>query len=387
VNRPILTLIISLAVVHCAFAESDSPLEKAKAEYQQTLAETRKQLTEAIDSQIKSARESGLTEMVQRLSIAKSDFLNSNTLPRIVSLRAAVVEYRIAATRAQEKVLHAFDQHIAKATRSAEDDLARQLAEQKTAFRQQDGIDPIRFRLDAALESFDDADQEAKDAFLQSIEIKRTNAQRRGDINLVDRFVRIKSAFLERGHLPDDAETKMDVLRYNGSRAKAYKVVSKAYETAIKQYTIQGQLDLARTTQLEYARFGRKFHATDASKFNGHFYKFFEERVTWHEAKRRCEDMGGYLVCIANEEENRHVTSISKGHTWIGATDQAQEGVWQWVDGSPMNYTNWWGSTPDNYRGLEHFAETNRGGPGLWNDRWSKPDPDTVQGFVCEWDD
>ncbi len=45
----------------------------------------------------------------------------------------------------------------------------------------------------------------------------------------------------------------------------------------------------------------------DALEFKGHRYKFYEEQVTWKQAKQKCENMSGQLVVIESAEENMRV--------------------------------------------------------------------------------
>ena len=61
---------------------------------------------------------------------------------------------------------------------------------------------------------------------------------------------------------------------------------------------------------------------------NGHKYKVFKEKVTWHEAKKRCEDMGGYLATMTTKGENKFVAKLTgNDQTWLGATDEKKEGM------------------------------------------------------------
>lgn len=46
-------------------------------------------------------------------------------------------------------------------------------------------------------------------------------------------------------------------------------------------------------------------------EFNGHYYKVFNESLTWYEAENACETMGGHLVTITSQEEQDFVFEIS----------------------------------------------------------------------------
>jgi methyl-accepting chemotaxis protein len=54
--------------------------------------------------------------------------------------------------------------------------------------------------------------------------------------------------------------------------------------------------------------------------------------------------MGGYLVTIADNREQGFVAGIITDNrpVWLGASDSTVEGDWQWADGTPWNYSNWY---------------------------------------------
>jgi hypothetical protein len=79
--------------------------------------------------------------------------------------------------------------------------------------------------------------------------------------------------------------------------------------------------------------------------------------------------------------------------TWIGITDEAEEGDWRAVTGKPLTYMNWsrTGNQPNNKGGGEHFAllsnRTFGQQPLSWT--WCDQPNQSVQhqpGYVCEWD-
>ena len=50
----------------------------------------------------------------------------------------------------------------------------------------------------------------------------------------------------------------------------------------------------------------------------------------------------------------------------MGFTDEYEEGVWQWVTGESVDYTNWLDGEPNNSGGTEHYGEMWL--DGVWND-------------------
>uniref|UniRef100_A0AAY4DP61 C-type lectin domain-containing protein n=1 Tax=Denticeps clupeoides TaxID=299321 RepID=A0AAY4DP61_9TELE len=63
------------------------------------------------------------------------------------------------------------------------------------------------------------------------------------------------------------------------------------------------------------------------------FYSISNEQKPWNESRAECRGRGADLVVINSlEEQFAHRLVL----TWIGLTDNEQEGVWKWVDGSPL---------------------------------------------------
>ena len=153
--------------------------------------------------------------------------------------------------------------------------------------------------------------------------------------------------------------------------------------------------------------------------YQGHFYKFYSDRLTWTAAKDFAEDLGGYLVIVNNASENNFIKTNINGlsfsgsasdgggakYVWLGGSDTNVEGQWKWVDGSSVprnNSTNkYWGdgaghgaggSEPDNFDnqdclaiGLEGWPTFN---PGFYGSKgqWNDIDCSNRLGFIVEFD-
>ena len=90
------------------------------------------------------------------------------------------------------------------------------------------------------------------------------------------------------------------------------------------------------------------------------------------------------------------LTAGTKKYYWIGATDEKEEGKWQWVTGEAFDYTNWCQAPlqPDNHSGVggieEDYAELLQV-DGRWMDlqKWGDAEGDShlsYAGFICEYD-
>lgn len=134
----------------------------------------------------------------------------------------------------------------------------------------------------------------------------------------------------------------------------------------------------------------------DMKIFGDHSYRFFGEQLTWKEAAAKCESLGGNLVIIDDAEENTFIgTLVAKSgseNSWIGITDDASEGQWLTVAGTPVSFTNWLKPhEPDNTSGEEHFALiSNRLREGKrsawqWHDQPDQAETHLAPGYVCEW--
>ncbi|MEM9453182.1 MAG: C-type lectin domain-containing protein [Myxococcota bacterium] len=67
----------------------------------------------------------------------------------------------------------------------------------------------------------------------------------------------------------------------------------------------------------------------------------------WTDVQPVCESFGANLASIQSADENLFLALRTlSGANWIGINDIGDEGVYTWVDGAPLRYTNWSGGTP-----------------------------------------
>lgn len=112
---------------------------------------------------------------------------------------------------------------------------------------------------------------------------------------------------------------------------------------------------------------------TDAYEIGYSRYQLITGSVTWANAKLDAEHRGGHLATITSVAEWNFVLSqfgsqfLGKS-TAIGATDEAQEGVWKWVTGEPFNFSFWMSGEPNNSEGNENAISITPYEGSPWND-------------------
>ncbi|XP_043935611.1 hepatic lectin-like isoform X2 [Protopterus annectens] len=87
--------------------------------------------------------------------------------------------------------------------------------------------------------------------------------------------------------------------------------------------------------------------------FKNKIYYFSEEFLSWTASRDRCLAIESDLVVINSREEQEFLNNARSSNYygfWIGLTDEAEEGSWQWIDGT--NYTTtekfWESGEPNN---------------------------------------
>ncbi len=118
-----------------------------------------------------------------------------------------------------------------------------------------------------------------------------------------------------------------------------------------------------------------------SGEYGGHWYKLITDEMNWIEADEYCRSIGGHLVTITSEGENSFVQSLISESTMIGLSDASEEGVWTWVTGEDVTYTNWARNEPNN-EANEDYALMRA--DGTWNDGHLQKENRV---FVCEWED
>ena len=106
--------------------------------------------------------------------------------------------------------------------------------------------------------------------------------------------------------------------------------------------------------------------------YNGHLYILYDVQTgCWDQANEMCNTWGGHLVTINSAQEQAVVYELakksSKSYCKIGAKANASR-QWSWVTGENFSYANWKSGQPDNYNGMEFYAEMDIKAGGTWSD-------------------
>ena len=105
------------------------------------------------------------------------------------------------------------------------------------------------------------------------------------------------------------------------------------------------------------------------SIFGNACYKVSNETTDWYDAERTCNESGAHLTSIHSKEESDFFLGLqhtSSDNFWIGG--HRSDGVFKWIDGTTIDYTNWWTNEPNNDGGNENCIETFRTSDNKWND-------------------
>lgn len=148
------------------------------------------------------------------------------------------------------------------------------------------------------------------------------------------------------------------------------------YHTHIYAYDKYGNCSCVTTS----VNLQNTYQAIRTASYNGNTYQLFNDCLTWDEAKRKCEELGGHLVTITSAGEQDVVTSLVNGQARTGYwTGGRKSGSSIWITGEPFSYTNWDINQPDALNGEDRYGIYSS--TGKWND-WLNTN--RYLGFICE---
>jgi hypothetical protein len=137
----------------------------------------------------------------------------------------------------------------------------------------------------------------------------------------------------------------------------------------------------------------------DAVKWNGHWYAVINEDKNCQEAREHCKKLGGHLLIIETEEENKfiHDLGIKNSLQWchLGARRYQLTGssvAWIWDNGIRISesYQNF---VPDKTAGPWHRLLPDRTclktlleKEGDRAGKWHSNTPVHANNYICEWE-
>ena len=172
--------------------------------------------------------------------------------------------------------------------------------------------------------------------------------------------------------------------------------ISKALPAGKYRLTLSALNNIGWTyefAQVEFTVTDKPHSIKYEAEYNGRKYALYDVPLTWHEAKEYCEEQGGHLATVSDENENEFIKSfIANGGQngyWLGATDEITEGIWKWVTGEEFLFSDWYADNPNNSGNNEHYLEIRKDYGNLWNDDCNNKFSEDVlayQGFICEFE-
>ncbi len=139
----------------------------------------------------------------------------------------------------------------------------------------------------------------------------------------------------------------------------------------------------------------------DARIYAGHLYAAFDVEVNWVDAYKICDSIGGHLVTITSEGEQKLITEIANEcayepndyysyygyYYWTGGLKDTYG--WEWITGEDFQYTHWSSSDPENLSMewqivISVGCDDKRGPANIIGD-WEDTGHYRNHGFICEW--
>ncbi|XP_062386935.1 CD209 antigen-like [Sardina pilchardus] len=100
---------------------------------------------------------------------------------------------------------------------------------------------------------------------------------------------------------------------------------------------------------------------------------------SWPESRQHCKDIGGDLVIISSEEEQVFIHGLGIFRAWIGL--MYKQGVWEWVDSSPLSTSYWDHNEPNPFSEQCALIDGKAGNPLFkWHDYLCRD----KYSFICE---
>uniref|UniRef100_A0A8C8HI39 C-type lectin domain-containing protein n=1 Tax=Oncorhynchus tshawytscha TaxID=74940 RepID=A0A8C8HI39_ONCTS len=87
--------------------------------------------------------------------------------------------------------------------------------------------------------------------------------------------------------------------------------------------------------------------------FSCSLYHISKGTKLWTESRQDCLRRGADLVIINSREEQVFIHELIDKGFWIGLTDRDEEGIWKFVNGTPLTTVYWMRGEPHSYQGKD----------------------------------
>ncbi|XP_044045921.1 CD209 antigen-like protein E isoform X4 [Siniperca chuatsi] len=156
---------------------------------------------------------------------------------------------------------------------------------------------------------------------------------------------------IEIGNFPDASARSVALKSYigeDGEAATAVPASPQNIDASCKNLTERD--NLRRINFASLAASSAHYFNQGWVYFHDSFYYISSIKKTWQDSRDDCLQRGADLIII-NSKEEQEFTRRYKKIMWIGLTDRETEGVWKWVDGTPLTTSFWYFGEPNNYHG------------------------------------
>ena len=149
------------------------------------------------------------------------------------------------------------------------------------------------------------------------------------------------------------------------------------------KYPIQLEPSTGADPNANYSTMALEFDSRDEDNYKGNTFVFYDAELSWIEAKRVCEVLGGHLATVTGSEEMNALANNMPSGTltgyWVGGVYDGAN--WKWVTDEPFNHA-YWGTNEPNNLDREHCVELYREKKKLNNEAGTS----TGRGFICEFE-
>ncbi|NWS98359.1 MRC1 protein, partial [Mionectes macconnelli] len=107
-----------------------------------------------------------------------------------------------------------------------------------------------------------------------------------------------------------------------------------------------------------------------------------EAALTWHQARKSCQQQKAELLSITELHEQTYLTGLTRALSsalWFGLNSLNFNSGWQWVGGAPFRYLNWVPGHPSPEPGK--ICGALNPGKGA---KWENWECDQKLGYICK---